>query len=117
KPWVRGSNPFWRACGERDRENVDDGGECSSAGRASDCGSEGRGFKSLHSPHVPDGRAERAPSLGPLAQVVEQLTLNQRVAGWIPARPIPGSRKIRYLRSSQRSARSDGGSFVRDLCG
>jgi hypothetical protein len=29
---------------------------------------------------------------GPLAQLVEQLTLNQRVAGSIPARPINKSR-------------------------
>ena len=30
-----------------------EGGECSSVGRASDCGSGGRGFKSLHSPQTP----------------------------------------------------------------
>ena len=29
-----------------------EGGECSSVGRASDCGSGGRGFKSLHSPQT-----------------------------------------------------------------
>ena len=29
-----------------------EGGECSSVGRASDCGSGGRGFKSLHSPQI-----------------------------------------------------------------
>src|SRR5262249_41920033 len=40
---------------------------------------------------------------GPLAQLVEQLTLNQRVAGSIPARPI----KIKELRGrSNRGANS-----------
>jgi hypothetical protein len=47
-----------------------EGGECSSVGRAPGCGLGGRGFKSLHSPQF---------FWGPLAQLVEQLTLNQRV--------------------------------------
>ena len=48
--------------------------------RASDCDSGGRGFDSHRPPHY-------KKILGSLAQLVEQLTLNQRVAGSIPARP------------------------------
>src|SRR5690242_20241300 len=42
-------------------------------------------------------RLHYAPALGPLAQLVEQGTLNPKVAGSIPARPIA-------KRSSMRSA-------------
>ena len=76
----------------------------SSAGRAPDCGSGGRGFKSHRSPHLfhtvrrfADERREksrdnaldarRMDELGPLAQLVEQLTLNQRVEGSSPSTP------------------------------
>ncbi len=59
--------------------------------RALDCGSSGRGFESLHSPHAPVAQLDRASDFesvgrpfesdrachGPLAQLVEQLTLNQ----------------------------------------
>lgn len=34
---------------------------------------------------------------GPLAQLVEQLTLNQRVVGSIPTRPIKNQIKINHL--------------------
>jgi hypothetical protein len=51
--------------------------------RASDCDSEGRGFDSHRSPHI----IKVLNRLGPLAQLVEQMTLNHRVAGSIPARP------------------------------
>ena len=49
-------------------------------GRAPGCGLGGRGFKSLHSPH-PSCEGGSLPYIngGPLAQSVEQLTLNQRV--------------------------------------
>ena len=50
----------------------------SSVGRAQDCDSCGRGFD----PHRPPHSSE-----GPLAQLVEQLTLNQLVVGSIPTRP------------------------------
>ena len=96
KPRVRGSNPFWRAThsiGAGVREFLDErdprcailgfllcsifGGECSSVGRALDCGSRCRGFNPLHSPHLfLLGTSVRG---APLAQLVEQLTLNQRV--------------------------------------
>src|SRR5439155_11648818 len=89
KPWVRGSNPLWRtsACEHEDGNH----GECSSVGRAPGCGPGGRGFKSLHSPHVVGRGAAASRSVlrpfGPLAQLVEQLTLNQRVRGSNPRRP------------------------------
>src|ERR1700680_3011775 len=72
KPRVRGSNPFWRAtkgigvgCATgiiasravrfldlcKSSARVRYGGECSSVGRALDCGSRCRGFNPLHSPH------------------------------------------------------------------
>jgi hypothetical protein len=91
KPRVMGSNPFWRATSgsARDRKmesalcdfrifaKVRFGGECSSVGRALDCGSRCRGFNPLHSPHPFLLRS--AARGAPLAQLVEQLTLNQRV--------------------------------------
>ena len=93
KPRVRGSNPFWRApkpvdgCplegeGRADGTTSDKGGECSSVGRAPGCGLGGRGFKSLHSPQF-----SRTFVQGPLAQLVEQLTLNQRVRSSSLRRP------------------------------
>ena len=60
-----------------------DGGR-SSVGRALDCGSSGRGFESL-----------RSPQNGPLAQLAEQLTLNQRVPGSSPGRPTKENKKLR----------------------
>jgi hypothetical protein len=51
-------------------------GERSSVGRALDCGSSRRGFESHRSPHY--------RNVGPLAQLVEQLTLNQLVRGSSP---------------------------------
>ena len=56
---------------------VNDGGR-SSAGRVPDCDSGCRGFESRRPPH---------PFNGPLAQLVEQLTLNQLVVGSNPTRP------------------------------
>lgn len=47
--------------------------------RASDCGSEGRGFESRRPPHM--------RALGPLAQLAEQGTLNPKVIGSTPIRP------------------------------
>ena len=55
-------------------------------GRALDCGSSGRGFKSHRSPHL-QHHVTRKHHRGPLAQLVEQLTLNQRVVGSNPTRP------------------------------
>src|SRR5881296_2097646 len=49
--------------------------------RALDCGSRGCGFDSHRSPHT------RIDVSAPLAQLVEQLTLNQRVGGSSPPRP------------------------------
>ena len=70
-------------------------------GRALDCGSSGRGFKSHRSPSTTVNRRHRAaprnaaPSesktrTGPLAQLVEQRTLNPSVEGSIPSRLIAG---------------------------
>jgi hypothetical protein len=70
------------------------GGECSSAGRAPDCGSGGRGFKSLHSPQPKPGAPRslhNGTPGGPLAQLVEQLTLNQRVRSSSLRRPTNDS--------------------------
>ena len=49
----------------------------SSVGRAPDCDSGRRGFESHRSPHFS----------GPLAQLVEQGTLNPKVIGSNPIRP------------------------------
>lgn len=70
-------------------------------GRALDCGSSGRGFKSHRSPSTTVYRRDRAASrnaapsesktrTGPLAQLVEQRTLNPSVEGSIPSRLIVG---------------------------
>ena len=70
-------------------------------GRALDCGSSGRGFKSHRSPSTTVNRRDRAASrnvapsesktrTGPLAQLVEQRTLNPSVEGSIPSRLIAG---------------------------
>jgi hypothetical protein len=61
--------------------------------RASGCGPEGRGFESHRSPHYLIRR-------GPLAQLVEQLTLNQRVAGSSPARPTSNEGLCRWRQPS-----------------
>ena len=53
--------------------------------RASASGAEGHRFKSCQA-HQPPTLFEHSPG-GPLAQLVEQLTLNQRAAGSTPARP------------------------------
>src|SRR5690242_15395105 len=66
--------------------DVIEGGECSSVGRAPGCGLGGRGFKSLHSPQTSASRIAWV-SQGPLAQLVEQLTLNQRVRSSSLRRP------------------------------
>ena len=49
----------------------------SSVGRALDCDSSGRGFEPHRPPHL----------TGPLAQLVEQWTLNPLVEGSNPSRP------------------------------
>ena len=51
-------------------------GGCSSVGRATDCGSVGRGFETLRPPHLIE--------YGSLAQLVEQGTLNPKVQGSNP---------------------------------
>ena len=55
----------------------------SSVGRAPDCDSGCRGFEPHRSPQF----FCFSQYLGPLAQLVEQLTLNQRVVGSKPTRP------------------------------
>ena len=75
-------------------------GECSSVGRAPDCGSGCRGFESHHSPHVGISPSGKAPHFdcgirrfkscypcqvyGSLAQSVEHMTFNHGVPGSIP---------------------------------
>ena len=69
-------------------------------GRALDCGSSGRGFKSHRSPSAAGrrmravakgaGLGESKAGTGPLAQLVEQRTLNPSVEGSIPSRLIVG---------------------------
>ena len=46
---------------------------------------------------------------GPLAQLVEQLTLNQRVVGSIPTRPTRFLKLLRLLKKFQRRGRSPEG--------
>ncbi len=71
-------------------------GGCSSVGRASDCGSECRGFESRHPPHKPLRRKGRSVRSGPLlleparlgcSQVVRHGTLTPAFAGSSPATP------------------------------
>ena len=71
-------------------------GGCSSVGRASDCGSECRGFESRHPPHKPLRRKGRSVRSGPLlleparlgcSQVVRHGTLTPAFAGSSPAIP------------------------------
>ena len=57
----------------------------SSVGRAPDCDSGGRGFDPHRPPHFSKQGAARFH--GPLAQLVEQLTLNQLVLGSSPRWP------------------------------
>ena len=64
-------------------KNQNNGG-CSSVGRALDCDSSRRGFESHQPPQF---------VFGPLAQLVEQRTLNPRVVGSIPTRPTKNSNK------------------------
>ncbi len=71
-------------------------GERSSVGRAPDCDSGRRGFESHRSPHFQAAMA--GEKNGPLAQLVEQLTLNQLVVGSNPTRP---TNKIRGLSQSR----------------
>ena len=69
------------------RKGLDDGGR-SSAGRAPGCDPGRRGFESHRPPHLPGGRTVS----GPLAQLVEQETLNLLVVGSTPTRPtIPSA--------------------------
>ena len=61
-------------------------------GRAPDCDSGRRGFKSHRPPQMHIEAVSGlwftvSKELGPLAQLVEQLTLNQRVVGSKPTRP------------------------------
>ena len=49
----------------------------SSVGRAPDCGSGGRGFESHRSPQLCIWSRTATDRRGPLAQLVELLTLNQ----------------------------------------
>ena len=63
-------------------------GERSSVGRAPDCDSGGRGFEPHRSPQLlSDGVTAVEGKNGPLAQLAEQLTLNQLVVGSNPTRP------------------------------
>ncbi len=76
-------------------------GGCSSVGRAPVCGTGCRGFESHHSPHITKSLIHlREVFDGPLAQLVEQLTLNQRVVGSIPTRPtINNTNSMRMWRN------------------
>ena len=92
KQWVRGSSPFRRAIFLRNQY-----GGCSSVGRASDCGSECRGFESRLPPHKTSRRKGRSVPLRPFAydkpatlgcsQVVRHGTLTPAFAGSSPAIP------------------------------
>jgi hypothetical protein len=82
-----------------------DNGGCSSVGRAPDCDSGRRGFESHHPPHSHAGmlRAMSAVSCrrrlyGPLAQLVEQVTLNHLVVGSSPTRPTIATQCDRICR-------------------
>lgn len=81
KPTVAGSSPAGRASPRRilNMKSKPRNGGRSSVGRAPDCGSGGRGFKSHRSP--------QKLNFGPLAQLVEQQTLNLSVRGSSPWRP------------------------------
>ena len=66
--------------------------------RASDCGSEGRGFEPRYPPHkVENARAVSRMAKrfhnGPLAQMAEQGTLNPKVRGSTPRRPTIATSK------------------------
>ena len=63
--------------------------------RVPDCDSGCRGFESHRPPHLQRGLQVLN---GPLAQLVEQLTLNQLVEGSNPSRPTT-SRDLRLRRS------------------
>ena len=63
-----------------------------------------RGFKSL-----------QARQSGPLAQLVEQLTLNQRVVGSIPTRPTTLERRLRVFRKTENRWVYSGSTFRRSL--
>ena len=63
--------------------------------RASDCDSEGRGFESRLPPHF--------FTCGPLAQLVEQETLNLLVVGSTPTRPTNFFNDLRHLALVKRS--------------
>jgi hypothetical protein len=74
---------------------LDDGGR-SSVGRAPGCDPGRRGFESHRPPHLP-GRTVS----GPLAQLVEQETLNLLVVGSTPTRPT----KFKHLCDSLKGCR------------
>ncbi len=89
---VAGSSPAGRANSTRlDRLNSFNGGR-SSVGRAPDCDSGRRGFESHRPPQCTLAFWSffwfyAQLIFGPLAQLVEQLTLNQLVVGSSPTRP------------------------------
>ncbi len=89
---VAGSNPAGRAKFSADLSLISFSGGRSSAGRAPDCGSGRRGFESHRPPQSTNLLFEKIfdsiiTVFGPLAQLVEQLTLNQLVVGSSPTRP------------------------------
>ena len=69
----------------------------SSVGRAPDCDSGCRGFDPHRSPQI---------FSGPLAQLVEQLTLNQLVTGSTPVRPTTLDRKVCIILPHKRKWRN-----------
>ena len=83
-----------------------DGRACSSVDRASASGAEGHRFKSCQAHHNRSNITDVGSALenrqdlldtqpgGPLAQLVEQLTLNQRAVGSTPTRP---TKNIQHL--------------------
>jgi hypothetical protein len=88
----------------------DDGGR-SSAGRAPDCDSGRRGFESRRPPHLSKvgtkvGRCIGFKGFGPLAQLVEQLTLNQLVVGSIPTRPTISLKNNKFLDLSRKKLKT-----------
>ncbi len=94
---VAGSSPAGRARSRLVKRDYDGGR--SSVGRAPDCGSGRRGFESHRPPQTTSLLFDTVfgsitTVFGPLAQLVEQLTLNQLVVGSSPTRPTISNTRV-----------------------